>query len=271
MASSNSVPYEQLQKDYDEQASMYNVLMKWPFGIFENQIFASAVQSGDMCKGASILDLGGGTGLRARQTLAAGATRVDVVDISDEMMAVGKKDAEALLGTEGSKRLRWFHGDASKQLFGEGGVLGLTPPYDVVLANWVFDHVDDPAVLEAMWRNISAAVRPGGWFVGVRACDPRCDAMISGKYGPTCQDFSEFPDGLYYSSTIPGVGIPDVHLKNASLKVSYSGSTEMHELHGFYDVQIEPCDHLDIVKADPEFWQSWKDAPGFVVVKARKR
>ena len=186
-------------------------------------------------------------------------------------MAVGEKDAKILLGPESSIRLRWFHGDASKPLFGEEGIPGLKPPYDLVLANWIFDHVDDVTVLEAIWQNISAAVRPGGHVVGVRACDPRCDAMVTGKYGPTCQDFVEFSEGLYYSSTIPGIGLPSVHLKNASLKVSYSGSTEMHERYGFCDVEVEPCKNADIVKADPGFWQLWRENPGFVVMRARKK
>ncbi|KAK8063305.1 hypothetical protein PG996_007957 [Apiospora saccharicola] len=283
---------DKVRQDYDEQASMYNVLLQWPFGQLESQLFASAVGRDDFCRGATVLDLGGGTGLRARQALEAGAARVDVVDFSDEMMAVGRRDGEALLGdSESARRLRWFHGDATKPLFGGGsyctaetgrgrkegagtvGVPGLSPPYDVVMANWVFDHVDKPEVLEAIWQNIAAAVGPGGRFVGVRACDPRCEAMISGRYGPTCQDFAEFPKGLYYSSTIPstGEGQPAIHLENASLEVSYSGSTEMHERHGFGDVEIEPCGELDVVRADPDFWQAWIDQPGFVVVKARKK
>lgn len=270
MASPSPDAYDEVKKEYDEQASMYNILLKWPFGVLESQLFASAVRSNGICDDATVLDLGGGTGLRARQCLDAGAARVDVVDISDEMMAVGQKDAEKLLGSEASKKLRWFYGDASKPLFGENGVTGLTPPYDIVLGNWLFDHVDDRAVLEAIWSNISAALRSGGRFIGVRACDPRCEAMVTGKYGPTCQDFAEFPGGLYYSSTIPGNGMPDVHLKNASLEVSYSGSTEMHESHGFCDVEIEACDSADVVKADPDFWQTWREKPGFAIVKARK-
>ncbi|KAK8062198.1 hypothetical protein PG997_014295 [Apiospora hydei] len=254
---------DKVKQDYDEQASMYNVLLKWPFGQLESQLFASAVGSDDFCRGATVLDIGGGTGLRARQALEAGAARVDVVDFSDEMMAVGRRDAEALLGPEESaQRLRWFHGDATKPLFGTTteterveGLAGLSPPYDVVMANWIFDHVDKPEVLEALWRNIAAAVKPGGRFIGVRACDPRCEAMSSGN------------------STIPstGDGRPAIHLENASLEVSYSGSTEMHERHGFTDVEIEPCEKQGVVRADPGFWQLWINKPGFVVVKARKR
>lgn len=271
MATASSSTFDPIQEDYDRQASLYNVLLKWPFGVLESQLFASAIKTDELCKNASVLDLGGGTGLRARQALDAGAARVDVVDISDEMMQVGRRDAESLLGLKQSQRLRWFHGDASRPLFGDGGVPGLSQQYDIVLGNWIFDHVDDTAVLDAMWRNIAAGTRSGGLFVGVRACDPRCEAMTTGKYGPTCQDFVEFPGGLYYSSTIPGVDTPSVHLENASLEVSYSGSTEKHESYGFSDVQIEPCENAEIVTRDPEFWDLWKEKPGFVVVKARKR
>ncbi|KAI1856263.1 hypothetical protein JX265_011775 [Neoarthrinium moseri] len=271
MASSSSTEFAQVKKEYDEQAPSYNALLKLPFGVLESQLFISAAAGDGFCKNASVLDLGGGTGLRARQVLEAGAARVDVVDISDEMMAVGKRDAEVLMGPQESGRLRWFHGDVSKPLFGEQGVVGLCPPYDLVMANWIFDHIDSPDVLEALWRNIAAAVRPGGRFVGVRACDPRCEAMKTGKYGPTCQDFVEFAGGIYYSSTIPVSGAPSVHLENASLQVSYSGSTEMHERYGFCDVKSEPCENAEVVKSDPGFWQLWIERPGFVVVKAQKR
>lgn len=127
--------FDPVRADYDKQASLYNVLLKWPFGILESQLFASAIKTDNICNGASVLDLGGGTGLRARQALEAGAARVDVVDISHEMMQVGKMDAQALLGPGESERLRWFHGDVSKALFGDDGVRGLSPPYDIVLGN----------------------------------------------------------------------------------------------------------------------------------------
>ncbi|KAI1875789.1 uncharacterized protein JN550_002075 [Neoarthrinium moseri] len=246
MASSSSTEFAQVKKEYDEQAPSYNALLKLPFGVLESQLFISAAAGDGFCKNASVLDLGGGTGLRARQVLEAGAARE-------------------------SGRLRWFHGDVSRPLFGEQGVVGLCPPYDLVMANWIFDHIDSPDVLKALWRNIAAAVRPGGRFVGVRACDPRCEAMKTGKYGPTCQDFVEFSGGIYYSSTIPVSGAPSVHLENASLEVSYSGSTEMHERYGFCDVKSEPCENAEIVKSDPGFWQLWIERPGFVVVKAQKR
>ncbi|KAI5923507.1 methyltransferase-like protein [Camillea tinctor] len=271
MAPSSTSHFDQIRQEYDDQALMYNSLLKLPFGKLENQLFASAIRSDDCCRGASVLDLGGGTGLRARQVLEAGAAQVDIVDFSPEMMAVGKRDAEKILGEEARKRLRWFLGDVSKPLFGEGGVVGLRDSYDVVMANWIFDHVGSVEVLEAMWHNISAAVRPGGRFVGVRACDPRTKAMTTGKYGPSCQDFVEFTDGLSYNSTIPVEYGPPVKLENLSLKISYSGSTEMHDKYGFSDVVIEPYENAEVVQADPEFWKLWLEQPGFAIVKALKK
>jgi hypothetical protein len=90
-----------------------------------------------------------------------------------------------MLGQQEIQRRRWFQGDVSKPLFGEDGVRALNAPYDIALGNWIFDHVDDTAVLDAMWLNIAAATRSGGLFIGIRACDPRCEAMTTGKYGPT--------------------------------------------------------------------------------------
>jgi hypothetical protein len=40
---------------------------------------------------------------------------------------------------------------------------------------------------------------------------------------------------------------------------------------GFSDVQIEPYENAEIVTRDSEFWELWKEKPGFVVVKARKK
>ncbi|KAH7306011.1 methyltransferase-like protein [Stachybotrys elegans] len=266
----NPTIYEQVRMDYNTQATKYNDLFKSPFGILETQLVAAAVSDDGFCEGASVLDIGGGTGMRARQVLALGAAKVDVVDISTEMVEVGKKDADNMLDQESAVKLRWFLGDASSPLFGAQGIKGLQDPgtYDLVMANWMFDHVGDLATLEAIWRNIAAAVRPGGRFVGVRASDPRAPAMIDGLYGPICHSFEEFPGGLNYRSIIPAE--PPVHIKNCSLEISFSGSTELHEKHGFSDVETVKPELMEIVGADPEFWKVWVEQPGFEVVRARR-
>lgn len=51
--------------------------------------------------------------------------------------------------------------------------------YDVVMANWVFDHATSMADLKAMWENIAANLNPGGRFLGVRVRSLQAEYMGS--------------------------------------------------------------------------------------------
>lgn len=141
--------FGQVRKDYDAQAGTYADYTLMPYGILETQLMASAL--GD-CTGAHVLDLGGGTGLRARQALEAGAASVDVVDLSPEMVRVGEEETAETLP------IRWFTADVSKPLDDENNHNGhlldaaIRESYDLVMANWVFDHARSIAELEGMWR-----------------------------------------------------------------------------------------------------------------------
>lgn len=272
---SSSSKCNEVRDIYDTQAAEYNALMSTPFGVLESQLVSNALRGIGICKGAMVLDLGGGTGMRAQQALGLGAAQVDVLDISAEMMATGKRDAERLLGHENATtKLRWFLRDVTRPLYSENEkearpvAIREQGSYDIVMGNWIFDHVSNIKVLEAIWLNITKALKLGGYFIGVRACDPRTRAMTTGKYGPTCQSFEPFPGGLYYSSIIPAR--QPVHLDNASLEVSYSGSTELHHKYGFAQVEIEKPEMTDVVQSDPKFWDLWIGEPGSVVVKAKK-
>lgn len=129
--------FTKIKAAYNSNSSSYNDYTTLPFGILERQLLDSAL--GD-CTGLTVLDLGGGTGLKARQVLDHGAASVDVVDISADMIRTGQAiDAQA--GREG---IRWYEADISQPL----DYLGLNDgrPYDLVMANWVFDHADSEAV-----------------------------------------------------------------------------------------------------------------------------
>lgn len=60
-----------------KQVSRYGQYEHTPNGVLEHQLYDSAL--GD-CTGITVLDLGGGQGLRARQAVDHGASAVDVVD-----------------------------------------------------------------------------------------------------------------------------------------------------------------------------------------------
>lgn len=122
MASSDTV-----RKEYNADATSYDGIQLLPIGKLESQLFAAAL--GD-ATGATILDLGGGTGLKARQALDSGAASVDIVDISSEMLNTGR----GIEVKQGQPKIRWFEGDASKPLdhleLGQYGTPGsiLLPP-----------------------------------------------------------------------------------------------------------------------------------------------
>lgn len=253
---------KQVQKDYDSNAKTYSNYTAGSYGILEDQLIGSAL--GD-CTGATVLDLGGGTGLRAQQALDAGAASVDLVDISPEMVRVG---GEMAASRGRSDAIRWFVADVSRPL----DALPLREEgYDLVMANWIFDHAGSVEELEGMWRNIAAYLKPGGRFLGVRSCDPRVPAFANGqaKYGVTYKDFAEIPGGLRYRYTLHLD--PPVEFECTSMEVSYSGSTAMHEKYGLCDVEIEPYESAEAVRSDPDFWALFTDAHPNAVVKARKK
>ncbi|KAK8042436.1 hypothetical protein PG994_012919 [Apiospora phragmitis] len=251
----------QLAKEYDEQSKSYDdYTSSVPLGDLEKQMFRSAL--GD-CSGLTVLDLGGGSGLKARDALDAGAASVDVVDISAAMMQSGQA-VEASLGRR--DRIRWYEADVSKPL----DSLPLRPKssYDVVFAGWVFDHAHDLAEYDGMWRNCAAYLKPGGRFLGIRVGDPRAPAW-DGRYGLYTKDFLDTPDAVHYRYVIKLD--PPLEYEASTLNISMSGSYEVPEKYGITEFEIEPPENAPIVKGEPEFWKPFLEQHGMVVFKGKKK
>jgi ubiquinone/menaquinone biosynthesis C-methylase UbiE len=110
--------YDSLAVEYNEQYSAV------PTSVLEYDLIGVAL--GDMT-GRTVLDLGGGSGIHARQAVELGAVAVDIVDLSPGMMKV----AEDLEKAAGRDVMRFFEADVAKPLshlpLREGG-------YDVVMA-----------------------------------------------------------------------------------------------------------------------------------------
>ncbi|KAK8080326.1 methyltransferase-like protein [Apiospora hydei] len=255
----------QVAKEYNEQSKSYdNYTTSTPYGDLEAQLFRLAL--GDDCSGLKVLDLGGGSGLKARAALDAGAARVDVVDISAAMMQSGQAATEASLGREGVGRIRWHEADVSKPL----GHLPLQEEgtYDLVIAAWVFDHARDRAEYDGMWRNCAAYLKPGGRFLGVRMGDPRAPTL-DGRYGVYMKDFEDTPDGVRYRYVIQLD--PPLEFEASTLNVSMSGSYEVPEKYGITDFETEPPENAPIIRDDPLFWRPFLEKQGMVVFKGKKR
>ncbi|KAH8662491.1 methyltransferase-like protein [Xylariales sp. PMI_506] len=253
--------YDTVTQRYRDQAATYDDYLSLPLGILETQLIASAL--GD-CTGLAVLDLGGGNGLRARQVVDLGAARVDVVDLSPDMLEAGQ-NIEIALGRR--DKIHWHEADVSKSL----AHLSLKPTgtYDLVMANWLFGHAGTVDMLEDMWRNITVYLKPGGRFIGARVASVHSPAAASGVYGLSFKDFKEIPGGWAYRYEIYSED-PPVTAESVSLAISYTGSTELHQKFGLEDVQIEPYEGTAAVRGDPEFWKPFLDDPFFAVVKATK-
>ncbi|KAI8949071.1 S-adenosyl-L-methionine-dependent methyltransferase [Xylaria longipes] len=247
-----------VKNEYAAQAVNYDNF--WtegsPLVRLDTELFISALGK---VPGAVILDLAGGSGIKARYALGAGASAVDIVDISQEMMREGQR-AEANLNRN---VIRWFEADISKPL----DHLPLHPQYDIVMAHWPFDHADNIAVLEGMFQNVSRYLKPGGRFFGVRCCDPRAPAMGTGDLGVIFKDFEEIPGGLKFRYTFSSLSDG---IEAMSMEATYSGSTEIYEKHGLIDVEIEPYENALTVQENPKLWGSFLQQPGLAMVKATK-
>jgi len=250
---------------YDEVANEYNSYSEEvPMYRLEAELIRKAL--GD-CTGLTVLDLGGGSGTHARQAIAAGASRVDVVDISDAMLQIGR-DIEAKSSTE--SRIRWLLADASKPM-SEQGVDVPAGQYDLAMANWVFDHAHNPDDLRAMWANIVASLKPGGRFVGIRiyaAAGSSGSIADPGKYGCLLTELKEIPGGIGCVATL--LTTPPFSFGATLMEDSYTLANKIPKELGMTNFEIFPYSDADVIKEDPGFWKDYVDAPSFLVLTANK-
>lgn len=250
----------QLAAEYSAQASDYESFSTiTPIGRLETEVFLKAL--GDPTS-LTILDLGGGTGMRARQAVQRGANSVDVVDFSAEMLRVGAQEANK---TGVGERIRWHEADVSKPLRG----LGLEASYDLVMANWVFDHAETIDALEMMFSNATAYLKPGGRLICIHTSDPRGIVDQGSRYGSSISNVEEVPGGLKYRVTLHGTD-PPVEFGGSSIRVLYEGSFEIFEKFGLKDPQILPLEDMEMVRNDEEFWKECVEHPILQCVTARK-
>ena len=156
------------------------------------------------CTGQTLLDLGGGTGFHARQSVNHGTKYVDVVDISEGMMANGKA-IESQMGR--TDVLRWHLGDITKPL----DHLPLDKQYDIVLVGWTFDHAETDEDLEAMWKNASSYCKPGGRLISVQMESCTSPASRLTRFGVIFSDEEKIPGGIkyvYHAQTNPVMSCP---------------------------------------------------------------
>lgn len=250
-----------IDKEYDIISAQYDSITEMPLAQMEWQLTEAAL--GD-CTGKTVLDLGGGTGLHARQAVDLGAVVVDNVDISPGMLEDGKSQGDKLGGSE---PINWHVGDISKPLDN----LPLKEAYDIILIGWTFDHAESEKQLEGMWQNASRYAKPGARLVNIRIANPHSPAGQSGKYGVQFTDFGDIPGGLSYKyaiATKPIFSCPATTMKSS---MDFERAKKLAEQHGFVDYRQVPAHELKVVENDPEFWTLYLEEPFFVCVTATKK
>ncbi|KAK4152522.1 ubiquinone menaquinone biosynthesis C-methyltransferase [Chaetomidium leptoderma] len=253
---------EQAKREYDSFAADYNdQYAPTPVGLLESQLIGIAL--GDLT-GLTVLDLGGGSGIHAREAIELGAVAVDIVDLSPGMMKVAE-DIEKSLGRNA---MRFFEADAAKPLahlpLREGG-------YDVVMVNWVLDFAETREVLDAVMQNAVGCLKRGGLLVGVRVANPHSTNLQTGKYGITFRRLQPFPGGVKYGVVLHCEGTTAVEFDAATLDVLRSGSPEVYETAGLTNVEIIRYEAASEVQKSPGFWKEFLEDPVFAVVKAVKK
>ncbi|CAG8977610.1 hypothetical protein HYALB_00011713 [Hymenoscyphus albidus] len=258
------------RSQYEDFAPKYDLIENAPSYKLEYQLIKAAL--GD-CTGLSVLDLGGGSGLHARQAIDAGASKVDVVDVSPSMLEIGKS-IEASLGR--TESIAWHIADVSRDISSQDISTSLLGPgeYDVVMVNWTFDHAETLDDLRGMWANVALYLKPSGRFIGVRTCGKGLRAAYSrggnGKYGVTLTNMEDIANGVRFKVSFLVADKVVVELDATSMEDSYALVDEIPRQLGIVDFEIVPYEKMAIVKADHEYWKEFLDEPNLVVVKARK-
>jgi len=182
------------EPQYNSIGQKYDAITDLPCNKLEQELIRSAL--GD-CTGLKILDLAGGTGLKALQAIYAGAAAVHVVDISSAMVEAAAARQETLGNDKG--RIQAYVADCSKPLADQGLSVLEQASYDIVMAHWLFEYAQSPEDLRAMWQNIAAYLKPERSFLGIRSVwGVDAEYLKEGLYGAVVTQMEKTEDGCKY-------------------------------------------------------------------------
>ncbi|KAF7196669.1 Uncharacterized protein HII31_02039 [Pseudocercospora fuligena] len=246
---------------FDGIAQQYVSPKDLPHGKMEKALVSKALGN---CAGLRILDIAGGTGDHARIAIGSGADRVDVVDISEAMMEIGKKiEAEA-----GREVIHWYRGDIVLPLWEQIKELPIQG-YDIIIGAFPFDHIETVEELVFSWRNIAAYLKPGGRIVCARVGNPWSRCVQDGKYGARATLIEQTPTRAVRCQVVVNTK-PPFTFYSCSTEVSLRGDTYIPNKLGIINVHDLDPKETELYQEDPEFWKDFIEDPYFVVFTARK-
>lgn len=138
---------KQAQRNYDNQAASSDAMLSWISGHL----------AGDLQPSLRVLDVAAGTG-RMSRLVAPKVKEVIAVDLTEEMMAVGKEQAQ----TAGLNNIHWVVSKAQQMPFMDNA-------FDVVVSRLAVHHWDEP---QSIVSEMARVCKPGGKVVLIDIVTP---------------------------------------------------------------------------------------------------
>jgi len=152
--------------DYDPIAEQYKRSKQTPWRT-HIECYTLLESIGNV-NGLSVLDVACGEGFYTRLLRRQGAVKVTGVDLSEEMVALARKqEAEQSLGID--------------YVVGDGRDLPFDGECDLVVAAYLLNYAENRDELSAMCDSIARCLKPGGRFVTVN-CNPGLDFRSAPSY-----------------------------------------------------------------------------------------
>jgi SAM-dependent methyltransferase len=212
--------------------------------------------------GKSVLDLACGNGTYTRNYRLGGAARVVGIDISEQMIALARKDEAA-----DPRGIEYLVGDVR-----DPGKLG---EFDLVTATFLLHYAASREELLGMCRRAYENLRRGGRFVTLNQNGLRWHELNGGSYEKYGIGWRLLSEPLQEGSTI-GVVVEmggnrvefDIHYLTWktyewALRTAGFATVEVHQT-----LPLSP----ELEKAfGREHWQHWLDHPPFIVIECEKK
>ena len=244
---------------YDDIGATYNELRKQLGARYTDYNFE--VAAAPLVKGAKVLDLACGTGLKSNAMHSWGASRVVGVDISSAMIDVAKANTT-------SEDIQYLVADCSAPVLFDGG------NFNVVLGSWLLNYASTRGEMINMYRTIAMNLKEGGTFLGVTPApseDPRAYNEKMAKERPfktgqvTILPTYDVPDGvgtrIVSVHDFGNIDFSAYHLKKSVYETSAREAGLKGEI--TWKSPEPPSDEL---ATDPAFLQSYLTIPHFGIL-----
>ena len=241
--------------DYDGHASEYQDAKRQPWRTYMEQ--PSALKLLGKLNGLAVLDLACGESYYSRLLKRCGASTVQGVDLSSDMIALARAQEQSTpLG---------IHYQVS-----DVRDLKLPHQFDLVFAAYLFNYARDRQALAAQCKAVRALLKPGGRLVAINndPDDPPSNFQTGHSYGFTKRIDGPLVEGaeIHYCFNLEGGGVFEL----TNYFISRETMQAVMEASGLQPVRWhQPTVSEQGVEAmGAEYWRAIAKAPPFCLIEA---